>query len=267
MRTIRIILQYDGTRYAGWQRQTSRRVSGSGRHQRLLTVQEEVEKALEKVVGHEVRLTGSGRTDAGVHAVAQTAHFATVSHIPEDRLLRALDRYLPRDIGVAGVQEADPRFHARFSAVSKSYRYIIVPACEKSVFLDRFAFTVKYPLSVAWMRRAARCLVGRHDFSSFQASDRVPRKSVTRIEKIRVYRKKGEDSLPFLKQTDLIIVDIDASGFLRGMVRNIVGTLIDIGRGRLAPDAMEDILKRRDRRYAGFCAPARGLYLRSVRYA
>jgi tRNA pseudouridine38-40 synthase len=267
MRTIKLVLQYDGTRYAGWQRQTSRRLSVVGRSKKLLTIQEEVEKALERIVGHQVRLTGSGRTDAGVHAVAQTAHFATTSTIPVDRLCRALDRYLPQDIGVAGVQEEDPRFHARFSATSKSYRYVIVPACEKSVFLDRFAFAVKYPLSVSLMRRAARCLVGRHDFSSFQASDKAPRKSVTRIEKIRVYRRKGEDSLPFLRHMDLIIVDIDASGFLRGMVRNIVGTLIDIGRGRLAPDAMGGILKRRDRRHAGFCAPARGLYLRSVHYA
>lgn len=267
MRTIKIVLQYDGTQYVGWQRQTSRQLPSSGRQKKLVTVQEEVEKALEKVVGHRVRLTGSGRTDAGVHAVAQTAHFATASAIPADRLRRALDHHLPRDIGAAGAEEADPCFHARFSAKSKSYRYVIVPACEKSVFLDRFAFVVKYSLSVAWMRRAARCLVGRHDFSSFQASDRVRRKSVTRIEKIGVYRRKGEDSLPFLKQTELIVVDIDASGFLRGMVRNIVGTLIDIGRGRLAPEAMRDILRRRDRRHAGFCAPARGLYLRSVRYA
>jgi len=269
MRQIKLILQYDGTRYAGWQRQSRRApASGSGgAAPRFRTVQEEAEKALEKIVGHQVRLVGSGRTDAGVHAVAQPAHFTTASTIPADRLLRALEHYLPEDIGVADVQEADRRFHARFSAQSKSYRYVIIPACEKSVFLDRFAFPVKYPLSVALMRRAARCLVGRHDFSSFKASDRVLRKSVTRIKKIRVYRRKGEDSLPFLKNAELIIVDIEASGFLRGMVRNIVGTLIDIGRGRLAPDAMEEILKRRDRRHAGFCAPARGLYLRSVRYA
>ncbi|MDD5575033.1 MAG: tRNA pseudouridine(38-40) synthase TruA, partial [Candidatus Omnitrophica bacterium] len=220
-----------------------------------------------KIVGHQVRLVGSGRTDAGVHAVAQPAHFTTASTIPADRLLRALEHYLPEDIGVADVQEADRRFHARFSATSKSYRYVIIPACGKSVFLSRFAFAVKYPLSVALMRRAACCLVGRHDFSSFQASDRALRKPVTRIKKIRVYRRKGEDSLPFLKELELIIVDIEASGFLRGMVRNIVGTLIDIGRGRFAPDSMKEILSKRDRRCAGSCAPPQGLYLRSVRYA
>jgi tRNA pseudouridine38-40 synthase len=270
MRTIKVVFSYDGTRYAGWQRQSRRAAVaglGGGTAPRFRTVQEEAEKALEKIVGHQVHLVGSGRTDAGVHAVAQPAHFTTTSTIPASRLLRALDHYLPEDIGVVDVREADRRFHARFSAKSKAYRYVIVPACEKTVFLERFVFAVKYPLSIALMRRAARCLVGRHDFSSFKASDRVLRKSVTRIEKIRVFRRKGEDSLPFLKNEELIIVDIEASGFLRGMVRNIVGTLIDIGRGRLAPDAMEGILKRRDRRHAGFCAPARGLYLRSVRYA
>lgn len=267
MRQIKLIFQYDGTRYAGWQRQSRRSPDRGSRDSGLRTVQEEAEKALERIVGHQVCLVGSGRTDAGVHAIAQPAHFSTTSTIPVLRFLRALDRYLPEDIGVTELGEVDRRFHARFSVQSKSYRYVIVPACEKSVFLDRFAFAVKYSLSVALMRRAARCLVGRHDFSSFQASDRVPRKSVTRIKRIKVYCRKGQDSLPFLKNAELILVDIDAAGFLRGMVRNIVGTLIDIGRGRLAPDAMKDILRHRDRRRAGFCAPARGLYLRSVRYA
>jgi tRNA pseudouridine38-40 synthase len=233
----------------------------------LKTIQEEVETALEKIVGHPVNLTGSGRTDAGVHAIAQPAHFSTTSTIKTDSLLRALNGYLPLEIAATQIQEVSSNFHARFSVRSKSYRYCVIPECSKSVFLSRFAYCCRASLSVPLMRREARCLVGRHDFSSFQASDRRPRKSITRIGRIKVLRAQAGDVFPFLKGVPVIVIDIEATGFLRGMVRNIVGTLVDIGRGRLKAGSMKEILRKRDRGCAGRCAPPQGLYLKDVRYA
>lgn len=265
MRTIKLIVQYDGTRYAGWQRQASRQAQKS-RASKLKTVQEELEKAIEKIVRHRVKIEGSGRTDAGTHAVAQAAHFATSSNLDARALMMAANRYLPDDIAISYAREAPLKFHARFCAVSKTYQYVILPSSGRHVFLQKYAYAVKYPLSVSLMRKACAYLLGKHDFSSFQSSDRSKRKSTTEIKNIVIRKQKCSKGFPFLKGLDIITIEIEASGFLRSMVRNIVGTLIDIGRGRLSSGSMEGILAGRDRRYAGPCAPSRGLYLVEVRY-
>lgn len=265
MPTIRLILQYDGSHYAGWQRQTSR--SASGKDKRAFkTVQEELEKALSRVVGHKVHTESSGRTDSGVHAVAQPVHFLTSSRIPAEGVKNAVNKILPRDMAVLSAEQADCSFHARFCARSKIYQYVILSRCERSVFLQKKVWPVKYALSPALMRKAASVLVGRHDFSSFQSSDRKARKAVTEIKKIRIRVSRDKDILPFLRGVELLTIEIEATGFLRGMVRNIVGTLVEFGRGKRPVKEMKNILEKRNRQAADRCAPAEGLYLTEVFY-
>lgn len=263
MPTFKLVLRYDGTRYAGWQRQT-RRGSSIGAA-RLLTVQEEVEKALEQVLRRKVKVEASGRTDAGVHALAQTAHFSTNKSVDLFRLRGSLNALLPSDIAVLSVEKATRRFHARFDASRKTYQYLVLAKPIKSVF-SLPVCAVPHPLNVRQMHREAQVLVGRHDFRSFQGADRVPRQSVTTLYKVSVRRVKSP-GIPFLAHEALILFEIQGAGFLRGMVRNIVGTLLDIGRGKIKKGELKTILAAKDRRRAGFCAPARGLFLSEVSYA
>src|SRR5512135_456562 len=263
MRNIKLTLQYDGTRYSGWQRQTSRQSSSASRQ---LTVQETLEQALEKILREKIRVIGSGRTDAGVHAIGQVAHFHTAHPIELFRLKGALNAVLPRDIAVVDARQVDLDFHARFDARAKTYRYLLIQTKTRSAFCLPGVWSLAYPLDLALMRREAACLVGRHDFRSFQASDRHPRKSVTTIKKITV-TKGTSRRLPFLTGATVILFEIEGTGFLRGMVRNIVGTLIDIGRGKLPEGSVRRILRAKDRRQAGMAAPAAGLCLAQVTYA
>ncbi len=265
MRTYKLTLQYDGSRYAGWQRQTRRR--GSGSRPALRTLQQEIEEALQKVLRHKVSLVASGRTDAGVHAVAQVAHFSSVRRVDAWRLKAALNGILPRDIRVSDIEEVSGSFHARFTTQAKTYVYVLSLGAKKSAFELPWVTGVPYDLDLRAMRRAAGVLVGRHDFKSFQGHDRVIRDSVTRVDAIRITRTKDKAGFPFLSGRTFVMIEIRATGFLRGMVRNIVGTLIDVGRGRLKADNMAKILRGRDRRLAGPCAPARGLFLKDVSYA
>lgn len=271
MRNIKLTIAYDGTHYCGWQTQTGSNVLNSrpgGRRQgpELKTVQEEMERALRKILGEKVRLIGSGRTDSGVHAVAQIAHFKTKKTIESAKLMKALNGLLPGDVCVYGVQEAPLDFHARFSAQSKIYRYCIINMQDKPLFVRHWAAWVRHPLDTAQMRQASRYLIGRHDFKSFQASDRRERKSVTTIRRITIKSAAGTKGFPFMQKGKWIVIDIEGSGFLRCMVRNIVGTLLDVGKGKRAPQEMRGILKKKDRRFAGPCAPAAGLYLMDVLY-
>lgn len=264
MATIKLILAYDGNRYSGWQ--TQNRPQSIVHGPRPKTIQEEIEKALEKVFKKKIRIEASGRTDAGVHAVAQVAHFALNRAFDLKKLPAALNAYLPSDILVSSAKKAPARFHARFDAEKKLYRYCVVNTAQRPLFVSGYAAWVRHPLDVKKMRRAARCLLGRHDFRSFQATDRVPRRSVTTVSKIRITRPRGCSMFPFMGRAVWILVDIEASGFLRNMVRNIVGTLIEVGRGRLDAEKIGEILRARDRRAAGPCAPAQGLYLMEVHY-
>lgn len=241
---IRLTIQYDGTNYAGWQFQKNAR-----------SVQEIIEVTLYKIIGKVVRLTAAGRTDAGVHAKGQIANFRTDSSISPKNLQKALNSILPKDIIVSRIKEVGLRFNSQRDAKSKLYRYVIVNNDFVYPFIRRFAAKCFYKIDVSSMRRAARYLVGRHDFRSFQTKDGEGKYSVRTVKKIRIE-----------KDQDLIYIDIEADGFLYNMARSIVGTLIEVGRGKLPVDGVEEILRRRDRRHCGPTAPAKGLCLVRVNY-
>jgi len=245
MRNIKLTIQYDGTRYAGWQRQKN-----------AVSIQERIEEAIGEVTGERPVVTGSGRTDAGVHARAQIANFKTHSAIPADKLLLGLNTKLRAgDIVIAGVADASRSFHAQHDARTKVYRYTIVNSNVIDPFMRRYAAKVFHPLDVRRMRRASRDIKGRHDFKAFQAQDGSARDSVRTVTRIRV-----------AKAADVITIDIEADGFLYNMVRNIVGTLVEIGRGRFPVGHIRELCRTKDRRHCGPTMPAKGLCLMRVHY-
>lgn len=244
MRNIKLTIAYDGTSFKGWQ------VQKNGR-----TVQEEIEKAIKKVFGKKCTLYGAGRTDSGVHARGQVANFKTSSEMPITKVAVALSSLLPETISIQKAEEVKEDFHARFSAKKKRYQYSIHNSKRRDPFTERYAWGVSYSLDVPLMRKEAKVLEGRHDFKSFQASDKREGSTVRRINSIKI-NKKGSH----------ITIDIEGDGFLYNMVRNITGTLVDIGRGYLAAGSMKRILGKKDRKEAGPTAPAKGLLLVSVKY-
>jgi tRNA pseudouridine38-40 synthase len=244
VRNIKLTIAYDGTAYKGWQVQKNER-----------TVQEELEKAISALFGGKHTLYGASRTDAGVHALAQVANFKTTSKIPVSKIPFALNAVVPEDIVVKKAEEAEPDFHSRFAASSKIYRYDIFNSKSRDPFRERYSCRVPYVLDVPLMLKEAAFLKGRHDFRSFQASDKRERSSVRTIRSIGV-KKKGRT----------ITIHVEGDGFLYNMVRNIAGTLIDTGRGYLAPGSVPRILKAADRTKAGPTAPAKGLFLIRVKY-
>ena len=246
MRNIKLTIEYEGTNYSGWQIQNRRSIK---------SIQETIEKALHKILQEKIRVIAQGRTDAGVHALGQVANFKTKSKLGCQNIQKALNSILLEDIRIKQVREANPDFHARFSAQSKLYRYTIVNDSFISPFMLRTSELVKYPLDVKKMRQARKYLLGRHNFRSFQATDKRERHSVRTIKRLGIHRNKR-----------FIYIDIEANGFLYRMVRNIVGTLIEIGRGRLKPQDIKGILRAKNRVYAGPCAPAKGLCLMDVIY-
>ncbi|MFA5361920.1 MAG: tRNA pseudouridine(38-40) synthase TruA [Candidatus Omnitrophota bacterium] len=251
MRNIRLTIEYDGTNYAGWQ--TQRFSASSSIRLKKKTIQETIEKALRIILREKVSLTASGRTDAGVHAEAQIANFRTNSILPLKKIQFSLNSLLPGDIAVTGIKEMPLDFHARFNARSKLYRYTIINREHRSVFLDKYAWHCYFPLDTVLMRKEAAVLVGKHDFKSFTASGGDQRSTTRVIREITIEKKR-----------DVIVVSVRANGFLYNMVRNIVGTLVDIGRGRLGN--MRGILRAKDRKCAGMTAPAKGLCLVKVYY-
>ncbi|MFC1548970.1 tRNA pseudouridine(38-40) synthase TruA [Candidatus Omnitrophota bacterium] len=244
MRNIKLTITYDGTDYRGWQ------VQKNGQ-----TVQEEMERAVKKVFGKRHRIYGASRTDAGVHAEQQVANFKVSSNIPIKSVQPALNAALPENIVVTGAEEVPVDFNSRFDAKSKLYRYRIINKKHRDPFAEKYSWRVSYQLDVPLMKKEAACLIGKHDFKSFQASDKRERASVRRILSVDI-KKNKED----------ITIDIKGDGFLYNMVRNIVGTLVDIGRGYLPPGSMKTVLKNKDRTKAGPTAPAKGLYLINVNY-
>ena len=256
MTTFKITLAYDGTNYVGWQRQAA----GT-------SIQGVIEDALRELEGREVVLHGAGRTDAGVHGLGQAASCALDRAIEPDVLLRALNARLPADVRVLSAEKVAPDFHARFGATAKTYRYRIYNADVMSPFERQYAWHVFGPLDVEAMDAAARSLEGRHDFAAFQTASgtrRTTERTVTRSRVTRTNLFTTED--PEEKGGDLIVYEITGDGFLRHMVRAIVGTLVDIGRGRRPSDEMRDVLASCDRGRAGPTAPAGGLFLVGVEY-
>ncbi|MCM8780134.1 MAG: tRNA pseudouridine(38-40) synthase TruA [Candidatus Omnitrophica bacterium] len=252
MRNIKLTIEYKGAHYAGWQIQ--KRGKGKGLRGKK-TIQEVIEKILRKILREKIKVIGSGRTDAGVHALAQVANFKTNSSIPLEKLQKSLNALLPEDIVIVKIQEASPDFHARFKAKSKLYRYTILNRKYPSAFLGSQVYFYPYSLDIDLMRREARCLVGRHNLKSFYTSDGKARNPFRTIKQIKIKNRR-----------DLITIDIEADGFLYNMARNIVGTLIEIGRGRFPAGSMKKILFLKDRTKAGPTAPACGLSLIKVDY-
>jgi len=248
MRTLKITLAYDGTAYVGFQRQ-----------QNGMSIQQCVEEAFAPLTGDPTgrgpTIAGAGRTDAGAHALGQVATLHLDSDVPASAIQRAVNVRLPADIRVVGVVDAAPGFHARYRATGKSYRYRIVTTPVLSPFDRFFAWHSPEVRDLDAMRRAAALLVGRHDFASFQARGTAVRHTIRTIHRLQVTATTGE-----------IVFEVDGDGFLRHMVRAIVGTLDEVGRGARPPESMSDVLEARDRARAGPTAPAKGLTLVSVRY-
>jgi tRNA pseudouridine38-40 synthase len=238
-------VEYDGAGFHGWQRQASDR-----------TVQGELEKALAVLAREGISVAGSGRTDAGVHAIAQVASFRSGTHLDPETIRNALDSLTGADLVVHEVREAEPDFHARFNARGKTYEYRILNRERPSALERRYRWWVRRPLDLGAMEAALKRLRGTHDFRSFEGAG-SPRSHSVRTLREAALQSDGEGRLA---------VRLTADGFLRYMVRNIVGTVVDVGMGQRAPGDIPDILAARDRSAAGATAPAHGLFLVHVEY-
>ena len=244
-RNFKLVLEYEGSHYHGWQRQ-----------QGVLTIQEVLESQLEIIFGELIRTRASGRTDAGVHARGQVISFYADTSLQPGELQRALNSLLPSDIVVLYAEEVDHSFHARFSVASKIYEYRILNRPAPSALERQFVWHIRKPLDRSSMAECLEIIAGHHDFSAFMASG----SSVTSTDR-SMYRATLESP-----DEDHLIFVFEANGFLRHMVRNLVGTLVEVGRGKLTYGDFLGILAGKDRRLAGMTAPARGLYLVSVRH-
>jgi tRNA pseudouridine38-40 synthase len=245
VRNIKLTIEYDGTDFHGWQIQPG-----------LKTIQGVIKEQIAQITQGKVNLLGAGRTDAGVHALGQVANFQTASAIDLAALQRGLNSLLAPDIVIKGIEEVEEGFHARFSARSKTYEYHILNRSYPSALLWAYAWFIPHQLDLASMERCGRLLIGSHDFSSFRASGDESRHSVREVIRLEIERRQG----------DLIVIVIEANAFLREMVRSIVGTLVDVGRGKTSLEEFKEIFRARDRRQAGMTAPAQGLFLVEVKY-
>jgi tRNA pseudouridine38-40 synthase len=250
----KLTLAYDGTDFHGWQVQPG-----------YPTIQGELAAAIERVAGEHTLPQGSGRTDAGVHARAQVASFELAAPIPPANLLRALNRALPSAIRVLSAELAAPDFHARHSARAKTYEYRIFRGEICPPWLARYVHALNWPLDIEKMQRAAALVIGEHDFTSFAATDPelATRQSEPAISPDNI---RTIFSSSWTEHANLFIYKVRGNGFLHHMVRNLVGTFLDIGRGHIAPEEITAILDHRSRPAAGPTAPARGLFLHSVQY-
>ena len=249
-RNLKLMLSFDGSDFSGWQVQPD-----------ASTIQGTLASAIGRLTGENVLPQGSGRTDAGVHALAQVATFSTASPIPVENFLKALNDILPPSIRILEVKEVPADFHARKSARAKTYRYRICRAAICSPFLARYVWHFPYPLDENAMSNAAAAIVGEHDFTSFAAVDPERGQENHEVSNVRTIF-----SSRFERQDDEFVYTVRGSGFLHHMVRNLVGTLILVGKGTLQPQDIASILAARNRSAAGATAPASGLFLVSVEY-
>lgn len=243
MRNLKLTIQYDGNKYCGWQKQPN----SPG-------IQGTIEYAIYEITKERVNITGSGRTDAGVHALGQVANFKTNTSIPANRIPDALNAKLPKDISIISCEDVNEDFHSRYSAKGKIYRYLIYNKPYRSPLYKDTSYHVKYDLDLNKMRLEAKSLIGTYDFKGFMSSGSSVKDTVRTIYDISI--KENED---------LIVLEVEGNGFLYNMVRIIVGTLIDIGRGRITK-TMSEIILSQDRGECGHTAPAHGLFLKKVHY-
>ncbi len=246
MRNIRLLIQYEGTRYQGWQRQESTEN----------TIQGKLERLLGQMCGEVIELQGSGRTDAGVHAVGQVANFHTSCPMSVEEMQKYINAYLPQDIAVIEVAEASERFHSRLNAVGKCYIYQVWNSEVPNVFLRRYALEYPQALDLESMRKASAYLLGEHDFKAFTSTKKGKKSTVRRIDEIRIEQEGA-----------LITFTFQGNGFLYHMVRILVGTLLEVGMGLRDPDTMPEVIASKNRENAGGLVAAKGLTLVRVDYS
>jgi len=245
MHNYKLLIQYDGTRYNGWQRQ------GNTEN----TIQGKLNEIIGKYLGEEIDIAGSGRTDAGVHALGQVASFKTNLFFDVEKFIRDINGFLPKDIRVLFAENADDRFHARLSAISKTYEYVIDNGRVSDVFARKYAWRVEEKLDVNQMRLAAEKLMGTHDYTSFCGNKKFKKSPVRTVTDIAIK-----------EQRDKITIAYTGDGFLQNMVRILTGTLVEVGLGKRSAGAMTEILHAKNREAAGMMAPPEGLFLKEVYY-
>lgn len=243
MRNLKLTIQYNGQNYCGWQKQPD-----------SLGIQGTIEKAIYDITREEVKITGSGRTDAGVHALGQVANFKTNSNIPANKMPNALNAKLPKDISIIDCIEVDEDFHSRYSAKKKRYRYLIHNSPYRNPIYKDISYHVKYDLDFDKMCKEAKSLIGEYDFKGFMSSGSSVKDTIRTIYDITLTKEDG-----------LIVMEVEGNGFLYNMVRIIAGTLVDIGRGRITKN-LEEVIKSKNRGECGHTAPAHGLFLKKVDY-
>lgn len=241
----KMIIQYDGTRYNGWQRQ-----KGTEN-----TIQGKLESILSKMSGKPIEIQGAGRTDAGVHARGQAANFVLDTELPPEEIKNYINEYLPDDIGVLKLTEASPRFHSRLNAIGKVYQYRIGKSRAQNVFDRKYMYIYSKPLDVDTMRAASQYLLGQHDFKSFCGNARMKKSTIRTIHAIDIEENQSE-----------IKITYSGNGFLQYMIRILTGTLLEVGEGMRTPESIPELIACQDRSLAGATAPACGLTLLEVKY-
>ncbi|HIT71639.1 MAG TPA: tRNA pseudouridine(38-40) synthase TruA [Candidatus Scatovivens faecipullorum] len=244
MRNIKLIIEYDGKGFNGWQKQPNK-----------LNIQGEIERAIEEITGESIDLIASGRTDAGVHSLGQTANFKTESKIPIEKIPIAINSKLKQSIIIKSAEEVDERFHSRYNVKSKKYRYTINNSKYGSAIYRNVEYHFPIKLNIENMQKAAKYFEGEHDFKAFKASGTSSKSSVRKIYKAEV-----------IKNEDRIYIELTGNGFLYNMVRIISGTLLDVGSGKIAPEEIKNIIETKDRKLAGKTLPPQGLCLVEVNY-
>lgn len=244
MKNVKLTIAYDGTNYSGWQFQINAR-----------TVQEEIQKALKIIMKKDIKINGSGRTDAGVHALEQVANFKADFTIPVDRIPVAMNGLLPPDIAIKKAEDVDMNFHARYSSKGKRYIYKIYNAKVRNPLYRNYSYFVNREIDINKIKEASKYFLGEHDFKAFMTKGSSIKTTVRTIYSINVY-----------KRDDFIVIDYKGNGFLYNMVRIITGTLLDVNFGKINMEDLEDIIRLKDRNKAGHTAPAEGLYLAEVYY-
>lgn len=245
MQNYKIVIQYDGTRYDGWQKQ------GNTDN----TIQGKIEAVLKRMAGEEVEIAGAGRTDAGAHALGQVANFKLKKSMSQEDLQAYLNQYLPEDIVVTSVKKVNDRFHSRLTATGKQYDYRILNSPIGNPFTRKYTWKLEEELDFRAMREAAALLTGTHDYASFCSNRKMKKSTIRTVDSIEVNRIGGE-----------IVISFHGEGFLYNMVRIMAGTIVEVGQGKRRPEEMTQILEQKNREAAGITAPAQGLFLMKVEY-